>query len=130
MVEVNITYTSRTKMLSATYHFLIIYKISKMRIGNVVVVLAIVMEGWFMQTRARILSPPTGVEVSYEVGCQPTLQEMSVLKHKVSSHPFLVLSLFLLGVHFLTNWGNILWHSSWLGWKAGPPGKDYYQQEK
>jgi hypothetical protein len=58
-----------------------------MCIGNVVFVLAIFMKGWCMKTRAQILSPPTGVEVSYEVGCQPILQEMSVLKHKVSSHP-------------------------------------------
>jgi hypothetical protein len=43
-----------TKMLSATFHFLIIYKILRIEdvYENVVLVLAILMEHWCMQTRA------------------------------------------------------------------------------
>ncbi len=51
------------------------------------------------------------------------LQKISILRHKVSSHPvpppFLLLSLLPLVVPFLNKWGSICRHSSSMGWNRG-----------
>jgi hypothetical protein len=73
-------------------------------------------QGCDMSSRAQILSPLTGVKANYEVGLKST-QACGCRLSILPPPPFLVLSLFLLIVPFLKNWGNIHPYSSSLGGK-------------
>ncbi len=60
----------------------------------------------------------SGVKVISGMGL-PILHKMSILRHKVSFLPLPSPLHRTLPFPFLNNWGNIYWHSSSLGWKAG-----------